>query len=81
MHQRAKVAELVDALDSKSSPAHPGCRFESDLWYDKALQVSDLQGLLVKAQCRSYAKLHLRFSFHLHIPSKKESLFSADIYG
>ena len=33
----AKVAELVDALDSKSSPAHPGCRFESDLWYWKVI--------------------------------------------
>jgi hypothetical protein len=36
---KAKVAELVDALDSKSSPAHPGCRFESDLWYCQAIGV------------------------------------------
>ena len=35
--EKAKVAELVDALDSKSSPAHPGCRFESDLWYWKVI--------------------------------------------
>ena len=37
----ARVAELVDALDSKSSPAHTGCRFESDLWY-KMMVSSDV---------------------------------------
>jgi hypothetical protein len=29
----AEVAELVDALDSKSSMAYPMCRFESGLRY------------------------------------------------
>ena len=30
----AEVAELVDALDSKSSLAHTRCRFESGLRYE-----------------------------------------------
>jgi putative endonuclease len=38
----AEVAELVDALDSKSSLAHTRCRFESGLRYKARLIFSEL---------------------------------------
>src|SRR5690606_7283085 len=30
---KARVAELADALDSKSSEVHPSCGFDSHLWH------------------------------------------------
>ena len=46
----AEVAELVDALDSKSSLAHTRCRFESGLRYNRPIP-SNQDGFFILRNC------------------------------
>ena len=56
----AEVAKLADALDSKSSPAYPGCGFKSHLQHDI------LPGIK-KAGCRAPGFFNTGFGNYLAI--------------